>query len=46
MNTDPTIFDEKGYEITPQYYSSTHTISSSSLKSIKIFKYILIINNV
>ena len=37
MNTDPTTFDEEGYEITPQYYSSTHTISSSSLKSIKIF---------
>lgn len=37
MNTDPTIFDKDGYEITPQYYSSTHTISSSSLKSIKIF---------
>jgi len=38
MNTDPTTFDEEGYEITPQYYSSTHTISLSSLKSIKIFK--------
>ena len=38
MNTDPTIFDKNGYEITPQYYSSTHTISSSSLESIKIFK--------
>ena len=38
MNTDPTTFDKEGYEITPQYYSSTHTISSSSLKSIKIFK--------
>lgn len=37
MNTDPTTFDKDGYEITPQYYSSTHTISSSSLKSIKIF---------
>jgi hypothetical protein len=37
MNTDPTIFDKEGYEITPQYYSSTHTISSSSLKSIKAF---------
>ena len=37
MNTDPTVFDKNGYEITPQYYSSTHTISSSSLKSIKIF---------
>ena len=37
MNTDPTTFDEEGYEITPQYYSSTHTISASSLKSIKIF---------
>ena len=37
MNTDPTTFDEEGYEITPQYYSSTHTISSSSVKSIKIF---------
>ena len=37
MNTDPTEFDKNGYEITPQYYSSTHTISSSSLKSIKIF---------
>ena len=38
MNTDPTVFDKEGYEITPQYYSSTHTISSSSFKSIKIFK--------
>jgi len=37
MNTDPTTFDKEGYEITPQYYSSTHTISASSLKSIKIF---------
>ena len=37
MNTDPTVFDKNGYEITPQYYSSTHTISSSSLESIKIF---------
>lgn len=37
MNTNPTVFDKNGYEITPQYYSSTHTISSSSLKSIKIF---------
>ena len=37
MNTDPTTFDKEGYEITPQYYSSTHTISSSSLKSIKAF---------
>ena len=27
MNTDPTVFDKNGYEITPQYYSSTHTIS-------------------
>jgi hypothetical protein len=38
MNTNPTVFDKNGYEITPQYYSSTHTISSSSLKSIKIFR--------
>lgn len=37
MNTDPTTFDKEGYEITPQYYSSTHTISSLSLKSIKAF---------
>jgi hypothetical protein len=37
MNTNPTVFDKNCYEITPQYYSSTHTISSSSLKSIKIF---------
>ena len=38
IGTDPTTFDKEGYEITPQYYSSTHTISSSSLKSIKIFR--------
>jgi len=38
MNTDPTIFDKEGYEIAPQYYSSMHTISSTSFKSIQAFK--------
>ena len=34
MDTNPTTYDEYSYEITPQYYSSSQTISSKSFEAI------------